>query len=221
MSDIIYNTTAVPPAFYSFEDALSSATAYSIPSNTSKGLLELYPYGCITDRGILNCTEACQDVNQIFLSAQTLQNCIVFPQISSLLASGSLTKEARAIAIKAGIDEDSYNMSDTIFKTTTGCLQGWCHQINNCDRVHSKLERCYDDVYGKRYCFLDLCPYAAFLVNAEVGGIGVRLLVNAMQDRRLTHFLIRYTYHIGCKALLRWSSSLCSEYIRRGHTISL
>lgn len=175
--DIIFNKTAVPVASYSFEAALYSATRYSIPSNISTGPLKLYLHGCITDRGIFNCTEACQDVNQIFSSAQTLQNCIVFPQISSLLANGSLTKEARAIAIQAGIDEDSYNMSDTIFKTTTGCLQGWCHQIDGCGEDNSEKEHCYDDVYGKSYCFLNLCPLSAFRVNADVGGIGVILLV--------------------------------------------
>ena len=53
-----------------------------------------------------------------------LQNCIAFPQISSFLARGSLTKAARATALKAGIDEGSYYTSDTVRKVIAECLEG-------------------------------------------------------------------------------------------------
>ena len=160
--EIVYNTTAASPILYSFGEALGSATAYGHvwhsyndswagprwegPWNSRP--LQLYRNGCINGDGIWNCTKACQEVDQVFSSAFTLQNCMVFPQISSLLLNDSLTEAARDTARDAGINQSDYNISNTIHDVITGCYKGYCNQHPHCVIGTDQDRSCYVDVYG-------------------------------------------------------------------------
>ena len=195
--DIVYNTTVVSPGLYSFGDALDSATRYGFVKYSSdnsweapswKGPVELYRNGCNTTDGTWNCTQVCQNVEQIFSSVYTLQNCMVFPQISSLVANGSLPEAARATAIEAGIDESSYNISNTVYEILDECLQGWCQQQPNCAQFGDGWLTCYEDAYGQRFCFRELCQFAEVSLNTDVGGIGVRLLNTLLEFMSLFSF---------------------------------
>lgn len=185
--EIVYNTTTIRPALYSFQEVLLSSTAYASNDsslyNDSLGAFlgvsmgsppQLYSNGCMIGGGTWNCTEACQDVNQIFSSIYTLQNCLEYPQISSLVANGSLTQAARATALKAGIDESSYNVSGTVYDTINGCLRGWCAQNSPC-KESDIAEYCYHDAYGKMFCFMSPCDGIVVSVNPDIGGVGVSL----------------------------------------------
>ncbi len=179
--EVPISPAANSPNSWSMVMALSNATAYgliessenSTDKTSTEDWLMLYSHGCLSDSGIWNCTEACQDVNQIFSSIYTLQNCVAFPQISSLLTNGSLTETARSNALKAAIDEGSYNASDTVYHVISECFQAWCDQHSDCAKDHNRPERCYDDAYGKRYCFKEPCVGMDFSVNPDIGGIGV------------------------------------------------
>lgn len=182
--EVIYNTTIIPPALYSFQKVLLSSTAYasnnsSIYDYAALGVSlgsppVLYSNGCMVNGGTWNCTEACQDVNQIFSSVYTLQNCLEFPQMSSLLANGSLTQAARTTALEAGIDESSYNVSSAVYDIITGCLHGWCAQNSKCRKTGGTDKYCYHDVYGSRLCFMSPCYDIDVSLNPDIGGVGVR-----------------------------------------------
>ena len=174
--DIILNTATAPPTLFSFTDALVSAAEYAQFASNNDSFEHppaLYRQGCITDENQWNCTEACKNVSQIFSSTYTLQNCMAFPRISSLLADGSLTRAAHTTALEAGIDVSSYNASTTVHDSISKCLQGWCHKIPDCTGIEEGYQWCYDDAYGKRWCFSDPCSQTNTLVNPDIGGIGV------------------------------------------------
>ena len=174
---IVSNFTSALPTIFSFTNALYSATedVFDGSNNDPSGHpLELYRHGClIGEEDVWNCTQACQDVNQIFSSTYTLQNCVAFPRISALLAQDSLTEAARTTAIEAGIDAESYSTSATVHQTIAKCLQGWCRENPKCNSVEGGTQWCYDDIYGKPYCFSDPCSSTDYLVNPEIGGTGV------------------------------------------------
>ena len=188
--EIVYNTTSASPILYSFKDAIKSASSYGLvfhsfndswagprwsgPINASP--LELRKDGCTIEEGVWNCTKACQDVDQVFSSVSTLQNCMVFPQISSLLLNGSLNEAARDTAHKYGIDQGGYKISTKVHDVITGCFDGWCKQHPRCDLGTDQNKSCYADAYGQRYCFPYICYESDDFViaNPDIGGIGVR-----------------------------------------------
>ena len=160
-----------------FDNTSSQTPHWGGPSPGSSPALDRK--GCTIDDGTWNCMEACQDVDRIFSSPYTLQNCIAFPQISSLLTNHSLTEAARATAAAAGITESSYNSSTMVYDVITGCLNEFCRQHRpDCNPDDLRLQWCYEDAYGRRYCFTDPCQVIdkSATVNADIGGIGVRSL---------------------------------------------
>lgn len=189
--NITRNAAGVSPGLYDLRHAMSTGTIFgsvsfdNISSQTPhwdgpdwSGSPTLDRNGCIIDESTWNCMKACLDVDRIFSSAYTLQNCIAFPQISSLLTNHSLTEAARATAAEAGIAESSYNSSKAVYDVITGCLDEFCRQHGpDCNPDDLNLQYCYEDAYGQRYCFTDPCQVIdkSATVNADIGGIGVRL----------------------------------------------
>ena len=67
---------------FGVQDALSTYSGFNntyLPS-AEQGSGILFRSGCVID-GILNCTAACQDPNQIFTNPHTLQNCMVMASL--------------------------------------------------------------------------------------------------------------------------------------------
>jgi len=106
--------------WYDFDSAVSDANDY----------LVLYNTGCQMPDGGWNCTAACLDTdlgpymvwNSTF-STYTLHNCMVFPYIAYLLATGNLTAQAENVSKTYQIPPDA-NLA------YSGKL-GW-PVINNC-----------------------------------------------------------------------------------------
>ena len=72
---------------FSMQDALltysCSNSGNILPADHGLGTL-FFRSGCLVD-GILNCTAACQDVNQIFADIHTFQNCMAIVSIQEII----------------------------------------------------------------------------------------------------------------------------------------
>ena len=116
-------------------------TPFSDPTST------LYTQGCNIQE-TRNCTIACQDPTQIFMSPYTLQNCMVLSILApsnwmqpnepaSPLSSWTqpLSTGALAIAIEFGINATSRDFPSLAFnvsQTINGCLEQYCLYNQNC-----------------------------------------------------------------------------------------
>ena len=111
---------------FSVQDALSTYSSFNstyLPS-AEHGSGTLFRSGCVVD-GILNCTAACQDVNQIFADPHTLQNCMVMASISlynsGVILDGNSTALAEDFSIY--VDQpDFQSLASRVNQTIQDCL---------------------------------------------------------------------------------------------------
>ena len=116
-----------------------------ITTNDTYGTL--YTQGC-NFKETRNCTIACQDPTQIFMSPYTLQNCMVLsmlvpsnwmqPNETTLPRSNwtqPLSTEALQIATEFGIDtrsRDFPSLASSVTRTIKECLEQYCDSNHNC-----------------------------------------------------------------------------------------
>ena len=165
---------------FSFQDALLTYSGYSNSTDLSG---TLFDSGCVIDL-ITNCTAACQDANHIFADPYTLQNCMVMASLQqSLIGDSHILVDGLdlAFANSDGILPFSINVYDSNF-------QSLAKQINQTtqDCLHQYLSTADFDRWSPWYVgrtqypgpydmsFPDICGNASALLNADIGGIGVR-----------------------------------------------
>ena len=170
---------------FGIEDAL---TAYG--SDLSSGIL--YTQGCAA-QGAWNCTDACQDPDQIFSNPYTFQNCMVLLALTPNPFSPmtDLSTEAIEVANQFGIDTRDPgfpSVARNTNQTIQDCLIEYCASFPGCfyfNKYHAwyfapELYGAYENASVPAYA--DVCgSEEAGPLNAEIGGIGVRY--NDFSDR--------------------------------------
>ena len=154
-----------------------------------QGYGTLFRSGCVVD-GIVNCTAACQDVNQIFADPYTLQNCMVMASIGILIAieanvtlDGSATAFAEDFVIQ--IDQPNYgSLASSVNQTIQDCLYQYLDKYPGYDTDQMWAQ--YGSMVLNLTQFPSVCDNVLAPLNADVGGIGVRKAI-LFTEAMLTH----------------------------------
>ena len=110
----------------------------------------LFKRGCQV-HGKTNCTAACTNGTLIFSNdaggvnvnaMYTFQNCLVYPNISDLLSTGSLSKSDRNNAMDFGIHNETATVT-SIRNTVGHCFQDYCRDNITCGKDWNKTEGGY------------------------------------------------------------------------------
>ena len=202
----IYASSDSSPLF-SVQDALSTYSGFNstyLPS-AEQGSGILFRSGCVVD-GNLNCTAACQDVNQIFADPHIFQNCMVMASLTSFISGVTLDGSSTTLAedFSIHVDQPSFpSLANRVNQTIQDCLHQYLdkYPLVNSNGMEYWLPWYYGFAsYEPKYAYLgfpSVCNNLLAPLNADVGGIGVRkgpLFTKTM----LTHG--RYTSLTGFKA---------------------
>ena len=191
----------VPLNTYSLQDALSPNGAdstrysYTVPPY-------LFDTGCLY-HGVQNCTAACQDAESAFSTLETLHNCMMYPLIADQYAKNNLSSEIVQLAKSFGIEKGQWPspVSTNITKTIGSCLDAYCNstslpgcyyelqQYTETDdgAIASTSKNFTGSFYfridpNKSGTDFDLCSYLPASVNQDIGGIGVRHVLDMEQN---------------------------------------
>ena len=145
MSSIQLSSSSYSSNTFGIQSAGAAFIRPFITTNDTYGTL--YTQGC-NFKETRNCTIACQDPTQIFMSPYTLQNCMVLsmlvpsnwlqPNESTLSLSNwtqPLSTEALEIATEFGIDtrsRDFPSLASNVTRTIRDCLGRYCDTNQNC-----------------------------------------------------------------------------------------
>ena len=145
MSFIHLNSSSYSSNTISIQSA-AAAAALSFPTTGHESGI-LFTQGC-NFKDSRNCTIACQNLTQIFMSPYTLQNCMVLsmlvpnnwmqPNETTLPLSNwtqPLSTEALDVAIEFGIDttsRDFPSLASNVTRTIKDCLGQYCNSSQNC-----------------------------------------------------------------------------------------
>ncbi|KAI9672975.1 MAG: hypothetical protein M1817_003139 [Caeruleum heppii] len=110
---------------YTLEDAAFTFTRYNGTALETEGCLAP---SWDPNRG-RTCSEACQDVRQVFGSPQTFQNCLALPTLVNHLASSNASSVDRAIASAYGISRDHLRISGNVVGTVTKCFGNYIDSL--------------------------------------------------------------------------------------------
>ncbi len=181
-----YFTSSISSPLFSMQDALLTYSGFSStnPPSADRGLGTLFRSGCVVD-GILNCTAACQDVNQIFADLHTFQNCMAIVSIQELIQrniSVTLDDSFTALAdnFAINITEPSFDsLASGISQTILPCLYQYQYKYPGND-----TDEMWEPWYFANYPEYEpanlvqlpnICDNLTSVpLNADVGGIGVR-----------------------------------------------
>ena len=141
----------------------------------------LFRSGCVVD-GILNCTAACQDVNQIFADPHTFQNCMVMASLNGLYQNATLDGSSTALAedFSIHVDQPSFqSLANLVNQTIQDCLYQYLSEYSSLypDGIDNWSPWYYIKapfVSESAYLgFPSVCDNLLAPLNADVGGIGV------------------------------------------------
>ena len=179
----------------------------------------LFRSGCLVD-GILNCTAACQDVNQIFADPHTFQNCMVVASLMFLSPIVTLDASSTALAEEFSIHTDQPGIKSLaigVNQTIQDCL---IQYLDNSSGQYDSRSSWYsdnssvgndrwdpwylelDDLKSMSYpSFPSICDnLTAVSLNADVGGIGVRKSHRVYRGQCLSmaglHLLLASSRHL-------------------------
>ena len=206
VSGITNSTLNVPLNTYSLQDALSPNGADSTQYYTNGYIYTIPPYlfdtGCLY-HGVQNCTAACQDAGSAFSTLETLHNCIMYPLIADQYAKNNLSSDIVQLAKSLGIEKGQWPspVSTNITKTIGSCLDAYCNSTSlpGCyyelqqytDTDDGAIASTFKNFNGSFYLQIDpdqagtdfdLCWYLPASVNQDIGGIGVRHVLDAEQN---------------------------------------
>ena len=144
--------------------------------------------------GCSNCTLACQNLDQVFGSSATFQNCLSFPSVLSSLDQGFYAlSDRRLLANEFGIAEGS-DLRTPIVENITGCFKGYLQACQNdtvCESAYRELKvgpQCQaflssnsstfpfasSDGHGTLDCVNAICSAITADASTDIVGIGVR-----------------------------------------------
>ena len=179
MSLGIFATSSVN-ATYSFGNA---AAAFEHSNGTA-----LIRSGCS------NCTLACQNLDQVFGSPATFQNCLSLPSVISSLDQGFYASSDRRLLVNEfGIAEGS-DLGTPIVANITGCFSGYLQSCRNdtvCQSAYRELKvesQCQaflsnsstfpiatSEDHGTLDCINAICSAITADASTDIVGIGVRI----------------------------------------------
>ena len=119
--------------FFSLQDAAGWAGSWTDWGHY-EAIFRLFESGCRLANGTRDCTTACSSSGpEIFgdgvvnpNAMYTLQNCLVYPNISDLLSTDSLTDDARQVALDFGIVARNETNISAIYSPVRQCFQDFC-----------------------------------------------------------------------------------------------
>ena len=168
---------------FSIQDALSTYSGFNntnapleLPSN---GPGTLFRSGCVVD-GVLNCTAACQDVNQIFAAPHTFQNCMVVASLTVLGSTMYLDNSSIPITEEfIPVNEPGFEgLASVVNQTIQDCLTQYLEQGPGSDEQWSPwyvVPELVETALTAFPSFPSVCNNLTSVpLNADVGGIGVR-----------------------------------------------
>ena len=184
---------------YSLQDALNpngvDSTQYYINGYVAPFLFDT---GC-QYKEVQNCTAACQDPGLAFSTLDTLHNCMMYPIIADQYSKNNLSLEIAYLAQSLGIEKSKWPspVSLNITNTIGSCLDAYCSSLLGCNSAIQDFDD-NGDLYGESggtfnnftgsFYYLnpdgtygsgfDLCWYLPASVNQDIGGIGVRYILN-------------------------------------------
>lgn len=113
-----------------FDHLYSLGSAYG---DSDSPYLQLFEAGCGSQATGWKCTKACLDISAgptlLLGSANatyTLQNCLVFPIVASMLAAGNLTAHGVQLAQKYGIEANHTSQVDLSWPVILDCVFAFC-----------------------------------------------------------------------------------------------
>ena len=171
----------------------AAAVVFSYHNGTS-----LAPAGCYLD-GYLgsdrNCTLACQNLANVFGSADTFHNCLSYPTIRQILSSNDTSPADEELADTYGILRNAGAASPDIVGNFAKCLMGYCSSSKTCMQIfnHSSISIAAnsttfpiarqgyytafynDNLDGTLGTITGICEAIrqTSAVNADISGIGV------------------------------------------------
>ena len=195
--DISNSTLNITRNTYSLQDALSPNGDDSTQAINGYIAPYLFHTGCQYHDGGPNCTAACQDPESAFSTLETLHNCMMYPTIADQYDKNNLSSDIAQLAHSLGIEKGQWpsTVSLNITQTIGSCLDAYCNSLENCnseiqyynESYYGVSESTFKNFTGSFYFNLDpgrsgtefdLCAYLPASVNQDIGGIGVRDILN-------------------------------------------
>ena len=162
----------------------------------------LFRNGCVVD-GILNCTAACLDVNQIFADPHTFQNCMVVASLTVLGPTVTLDANSTDLVeeFSIHIDEpDFQSLASGVNQTIQDCLQQY---LGNSSGYFPQVLPWYEVANGSESVniptFPGFCANLKVPLNADIGGIGVKKPLSSTRTNLLMpglHLLLASRRHL-------------------------
>ena len=172
----------------------------------------LFPDGCVQKDGSRNCTASCSYAEQIFVSLDTLHNCVEWPSIWLADEDDSLTPFAADLTKSLGLEKGnkSSTLPSLISNNIQNCLISACATDTDCNTAANKR---YPDGFQKHFqtnldggvyfgmnkslTYFDPCPYIKAPVTADVAGVGV--MIHQRSDIEDMLISLRFSSRTQCK----------------------
>ena len=199
VSDITNSTLNITLNTYSLQDALTPNGPDSTLNTNGWTMPYLFHKSCQYGDA-QNCTAVCQDPGSAFSSLDTLHNCMMYPVIADQYSKNNLSLDIVQLAQSLGIEKSKWPspVSINITNTIGSCLDAYCTTLEGCMTDAQDYNKSYQgeinstggiflDRYSTFYFNLDpwqegssfdLCTYLPASVNQDIGGIGVRYVLD-------------------------------------------
>lgn len=206
-----FNVLEITLSTFSLQDALFPNSMQSILYDYSYNETTfLFGDACQQADGTFNCTKSCNDKSLMFANLETLHNCMVFPEVAAHYHESNLTKSAKDLVEKLGIQPSINNSvsSQAITRAVRECLTDYCADIPGCKgNFDDPSDPAYPTPYNNKsywdfnedgsHLVDSVCDYFPAQVTSDIGGIGVHTQAN-IKSGSLAKFH-RFTYPTGFK----------------------
>lgn len=178
--------------------------------------------GACTSKETQNCTTSCLDASVMFGGLETYHNCLVYPAVANISASGNLSDPHLADSLGIGSESQVARVAQTIAATIYHCLSDYCSGNTLCTidlQAYNATSFLIDNStnfltpnayrpFGLPYppiLDFDICQHVApfSFLNADIGGVGVR---STLPDYDIQILICpgssRFTSHIGFSPVL-------------------
>ena len=191
-----------------FEQAIqfgSPGSSYGSEERQQVRVVPLTPFGCYLDQESRNCSESCIQAANIFDNTSTLANCMAFPLITDMIATGKLSNSSQSTAESYGIGGNR-SLALLVNSTLSRCFQAYCNQSESCrsDRLGYYIGNSGNlstNVYQQGN---NICQYVEQTVLGDIAGIGVCFMFDYDLQERLTIvldlcFILATKWHCTCR----------------------
>ena len=194
ITNVTYQTFFSALGFYrstfSLQEALFPGLVTGFQESTSSSSSYLFADACYLGDGTQNCTASCSN-GTIFGNLQDLHNCVAYQNVAQQYQNNNLTKEAQALVEALNIEPASPNSTlvSSITQSIQTCLVDYCISIPGCKDAYQIVDPTsgqnrtspfqpgndFDLYTDGEYLVGSICSSLPFLINTDVGGIGVSI----------------------------------------------